>query len=186
MKNKFLHFILLFLLLSLFACSQEKGISVPKTLVTINDYILTLDEFEYQLAAELELDQDFKLTRQAKTAFLEQLIRKELLLQEAKNLKLDRKEKFVRAIERYWESTLIRDLIDLKSKEISKKAYVQQNEIEAHYQAAKESNKDLPLLDSYKERITNDFKEKKKSRMLEEWISELRKNAAVMINDDLL
>jgi hypothetical protein len=90
----------------------------------INDYHLTLDEFQDQLAAELKLEKDFKLTEEAKREFLEGLIRKELLIQEAKRLKLDRKEKFVRAIERYWESTLIRDIMDLKGKEIAKKIFV--------------------------------------------------------------
>ena len=121
MNKSLLYSLLFFLSLSLFCCSREKA-EEGKILSRINDYNLTLDEFQYQLAAELELDKDFKLTNEAKKEFLEQLIRKELLIQEAKKLKLDRKDKFVRAIERYWESTLIRDLMDLKCQEIAKKS----------------------------------------------------------------
>jgi len=50
----------------------------------------------------LNLDREFKLTQKAKKDFLDQLIVKEVMIQEAKKRNLDRKEKFVRAIERYW------------------------------------------------------------------------------------
>jgi len=171
--------------MSLFCCSQEKP-EETKILSRINDYNLTLDEFEYELAAELELDKDFKLTYEAKKEFLEQLIRKELLIQEAKKLKLDRKDKFVRAIERYWESTLIRDVIDLKSREIGKKAYVSQEEIEIRYKEMKESEEEIPPLKEIQEQISKELKEKKKTRMLEQWISNLRKNAKIEIAEELL
>ncbi len=177
--------LLLFLSMSLFGCSQEKP-EETKVLSRINDYYLTLDEFEYQLASELELDKDFKLTNEAKKEFLEQLIRKELLIQEAKKLKLDRKDKFVRTIERYWESTLIRDLIDLKSKEIEKQTYVSQQEIEMRYKEMKESGNKLLPLQEIRDKISKELKGKKKTRMLEEWISDLRKNAKVEIAEELL
>jgi peptidyl-prolyl cis-trans isomerase C len=170
---------------SLFCCSPEKP-QEGKILSRINDYNLTLDEFQSQLAAELELDKDFKLTQEAKREFLEELIRKELLIQEARKLKLDRKEKFVRAMERYWESTLIRDMIDLKSKEIERRTYVSQEEIETRYKHMKESEEKLPPFKHVEEQIAKELKEKKKTRMLEEWISNLRKTARVEIAEELL
>ena len=171
--------------MSLFCCSQEKP-EETEIVSRINDYNLTLDEFQCQLAAELELDKDFKLTEQAKRDFLEELIRKELLIQEAKKLKLDRKDKFVRTIERYWESTLIRDIIDLKSKKIEKKTYVSREEIEMRYKEMKKSDEKLPSLKEIEEQIGKELKEKKKTRMLEEWISDLRKNARIEIHEELL
>ena len=176
---------LLFLSLILFCCSQDKA-EKSKIVCRINDYILTLDDFEYQLAAELEFDEDFKLTEEAKREFLEELIRKELLIQEAKKLELDRKDEFVRAIERYWESTLIRDLIDLKSKEINKKTYVSQEEIETRYKEMKASEEKLPPLKEIQEEISKELREEKKSDMLKEWIDDLRKNAKVEIVEELL
>lgn len=169
----------------LFCCSQEKQ-EETKTLSRINNYNLTLDEFEYQLAAELELDKDFKLTREAKKEFLEQLIRKELLIQEAKKLRLDRKDKFMRTIERYWESTLIRDVIELKSKEIEKKVYVSEDEIEIRYKEMKESGNKLLPLQEIRDIISKELKEKKKTMMLEKWISDLRKKARIEIAEELL
>lgn len=185
MKKASFCWLLFCLSLSLFCCSQEKP-EETKTLARINNYNLTLDEFEYQLAAELELDKDFKLTREAKKEFLEQLIRKELLIQEAKKLRLDRKDKFIRTIERYWESTLIRDVIELKSKEIEKKAYVSEDEIEIRYKEMKESGNKLLPLQEIRDKIGKELKDKKKTRMLEKWISDLRKKAEIEIAEELL
>ena len=184
MKKRFLC-LLFFLSLNLFCCSQDHS-EEGRILAKVNDYHLTLEEFQRQLAAELELDRDYKLTREAKKEFLEGLIRKELLIQEAKRLELDRDEKFVRAIERYWESTLIRDLVEQKGKEIAQRTLVSQEEIEGYYKEMQKPEERLPPLKELKEKITEELKEKKKTRILKEWINELRTNAKIEINQKLL
>lgn len=174
--KKYIFFLLVsFLPLSLFYCTQETQ-EKAEILARINQYNLTLEEFQNKMAAELNLDTDFKLTREAKKEFLEGLIEKELLIQEAKKLELDRKEKFIRTIERYWESTLIRDLIEIKGKQISKRILISEEEIEAA----------SPPLSEPKEKIIEDLKERKKTRMLKEWINDIRKSAKIEINQDLL
>jgi len=185
MKKSFFYLLLLILFTQLFSCSQDQT-KEGKILARINDYKLTIGEFQYQLAAEIELDEDFKLTEKAKREFLERLISKELLIQEAKKLKLDRKEKFVSAIERYWESTLIRDLMEIKGKEISQRVLVSREEVEAYYNDMKKTAKKIPPLTELQEEITRKLKEKKKTKMLMEWIDDLRKNANIKIDQDFL
>ena len=185
MKKTFLYSLLSILILCLTHCSQEKTEEI-KILTRINDCDLSLDEFERQLTEELELNKDYKLTKEAKKEFLEGLIRKELLIQEAKKLKLDRRDKFVKAIERYWESTLIRDIIELKGRELSKRSYVSQDEIEARYREMAKSAEDVAPLNEIQERIIKELKEEKRTRMLEEWINDLRRNAKIEIFEDLL
>lgn len=185
MKKSFLYLLLSALSFCLFCCASEDT-EKHTILASINDYNLTLEEFQYQLAAELELDKDYKLTKEAKKEFLEGLIRKELLIQEAKRVNLDRKEKFVRAIERYWESTLIRDLMEMRGKEISQRILVSQEEIEACYRDMKKSDESLSPLSELQEKITEDLKEKKKTKMLKEWINDLRKKAKIQINEEFL
>lgn len=185
MKRIFFFLCLSFLCFNLFCCSQEKQ-GNQKIIAKINDYNLTFDEFQYQLAAELKMDREFKLTGRAKEEFLEGLIRKELLIQEAVKLKLERKEKFIKAIERYWESTLIRNLIDLKANEISKKVVVSHEEVEACYREKKNSDTTVPPIEVLRNEIGESLREKKKSRILQEWISSLRKNANIEINQELL
>jgi hypothetical protein len=185
MKKTFIYLLLLVLFLHLFSCTQDQA-KEDKILAKINDYNLTIDEFQYQLAAELEMDEDFKLTKEAKAEFLEGLIRKELLIQEAKRLKLDRKEKFIKAIERYWENTLIRDLVEMKGEKISNRILISQEEIDAYYNDIKKPEKKLPPLAELREKIAEVLKEKKKTRMLKEWIGGLRKKAGIEINEELL
>jgi peptidyl-prolyl cis-trans isomerase C len=185
MKKYLLILFALSLLASLFCCSKEDE-KRAKILSRINNYSLTIDEFEGQLAAELEFDKNFKLTRQAKKEFLDELIFKELFIQEAKKMKLDRKDKFVRSIERYWESSLIRDLIDLKSEEIDKKVSVTQEEITDYYNEKKQNDQATPPLARIKDKVRHELKEKKKSRMLKEWTDGLRENAEIEIDQNLL
>jgi len=185
MKKSFIYLFLLVLFLHLFSCTQEQA-KEDKILAEINDYNLIIDEFQYQLAVELEMYEDFKLTKEVKKEFLEELIRKELLIQEAKKLKLDGKKKFIRAIERYWESTLIRDLVEIKGEEISNRILISREEIETCYNDMKKPRKKLPLLAELREKIAEGLKEKKKTRMLKEWIDDLRKNARIEINEELL
>jgi uncharacterized membrane protein YfhO len=170
----------------LLGCAKDNA-KEDKILCTINGYNMPLSEFQRQLAEEVEFDRDFKLTQEAKKAFLEELIKKEILIQEAKKLKLDRREKFIRAIERYWESTLIRDLMELKYDDINSRVYVSEEEIEAWYNEMKQSEgKNLKRLNELKEEIRAQVREEKKTRMVEEWISSLRKASNIEIKEDLL
>ena len=180
------HFLYFVFFLSFFSsCVQDKT-DDGKVLCRINERNLPLVDFQRQLAEELELKSDFKLTQEAKRNFMEGLIRKELLIQEAKKLNLDRKDKFVKTIERYWESTLIRDLMDLKCEEINKRIYVSEEEIEARYQEIKEMEDRISPLSEIDDQVREALKEEKKTRLLEEWINDLRKKASVEINEDLL
>jgi len=185
MKKGLVYLALSGLILCLFCCTSENKEEYT-ALAKINDYTLSLEEFQNQLAAEIEFDKDFKLTKEAKKRFLEELIRKELLIQESKRCNLDKKEKFVRAIERYWEYTLIRDLMDMKGKEISKKILISQEEIEASYRERKKSDDNLPPISKLQDKISEDLRERKKTRMVKEWINDLKEKAKIQINEKLL
>ena len=186
MGKKSIYWLLLIILSSfLFCCSQGKS-EENKILAKINDYTLTLDEFQTQLAQEARFDKDFKVTQEAKKTFLDQLITKEILIQEAKRRNLDRKEKFIRAIERYWESTLIRDLMEMEQQKIEKRTLVSEEEIEKRYNEMKKSDNNLPQLDSIRHQISKKIIEDKKQRLLEEWNDQLRKRAKIEINEELL
>ncbi len=175
----------LIMALSLYACGSDQG-GKSTVLAKINDYNLLLDEFQVQLSQELEYDQDFKLTPEAKKSFLEEIVSKELLIQEAKKMDLDRKEKFMRTIERYWEATLIRDIMEIKGQEIGKKIVISESEIKLAYEKKYRSGENIPAIDAVREDILKNLKDNKKTGMLKEWIMALRKNADIQINDDIL
>jgi hypothetical protein len=167
-------------------CSGGQTDSKSPVLARINDYQLTVDEFERQLVAETRYDTDYKLTREAKTQLLEELIRKELLIQEAKRLELDRQDSFMRAIERYWESTLIRDLMNLKGKEIGARIYLTEEEVEGHYQQLKNQGYVEGALEEVRPKIADQLLEEKKTAKLRQWVDEMRQSADIKIDQSLL
>ncbi len=180
------YLLILLIIASLFlGCSSENG-DQGEVLATINDYKLYLDDFQRQLAEEVELDHEFKITDEAKKGFLEEIIKKEILIQEAKKYKLDQEENFRRTIERYWESTLIRNLMEVKGREIDKLTTVSQEEIKDYYLKMKQTRDDLPTFDDMEEAVMKIIKEDKKTQQLEVWITDLRKKAKVESNLELL
>ena len=176
---------MLCLSLSVFSCTKKEA-NEEKVIAKINDYPLTLDEFQYELASQMELDKNFKLTKEAKRQFLDQLIQKELLIQEAKRLKLDTREEFRRAIEKYWEATLIKNLLELKGKEIAKRTLVSEEEIADRYKKMLENDPNLPPLSKLRPQIENRIREEKKTKLLKEWMDGLKRHAKIQINKDLL
>lgn len=185
MSRCYLVAIVFIVIIGFYGCSQDHT-DQTQTLATINDYRLSLKDFQRQLAQELEFIPDAKLTQEVKKAFLDEIIRKEVLIQEAKKMGLDQQEKFIHAIERYWESTLIRNLIELKSEEIQKRILISEEEIKDYYSRMEKTTKETPLLEQYREHIINMLKEQKKTRMLGEWINAIKDQSKIQINNELL
>jgi len=157
-----------------------------KVLARVNDYEISVDDFQTQLAQEKEFEKDFKLTDAIKRQFLDDLIRKEVLVQEAKRMDLDRQRDFMKTIERYWESTLVRNLIARKSSEIDKKILVSEEEIEQRFRRMQKQNGDLPSLKGVHDVLERKIREAKKSAALQDWMDSLYEKADVEIDTDLL
>ena len=185
MKKTFFCIGVVFLFVSLLSCSPDQKTD-DEIVARINDRALTLSECQRRIAMAVDLHEDYKLTKKAQGEILEELIRKELLIQEAKRLQLDRKENFVRAIERHWESTLIRNLMELKGEEFSQRILVSEDEIRAVHNETKNRKAQLEPLETLREEIVRRIREDKKTAMLRDWIDDLRRKAAVEINEELL
>lgn len=176
--------LIVFAAMSLWSCSSGTS-EEAAILATINEYRLTAEDFKAQLTEHMNLDAGFKLDAATSKDFLEQIIRKELLIQEAVKRKLDRNEKFIKAIERYWEAALIRNLMDLKTQETAQGVVVSQEEIREYYQKlAKESV--MPPFADMEPVLREDLLERKKTRAIDQWINDLRTNANIKINQELL
>ncbi|MBI9088595.1 MAG: hypothetical protein JEZ12_05230 [Desulfobacterium sp.] len=174
----------LFFTLPLFGCSPDD--SLPQSgkneiLVTINNSTITLAEFNELIKFEAYVDPELDLTAESKHRFLNYLIRKELMIQEASRLKLDQKEEFVRTIEKYWESTLIRNLLHRKTEAFRKEILITDDEIETYYKDNK-TELDRPL-ETAKDKIRDILESKKLEEKLAHWHLGLRKSASITINN---
>lgn len=152
--------------------------------IQINDSKISLEEFNDLMKFEAYADPEMDLTADTRDQFINYLVRKELLIQEAARLKLDSKKEFVLTIETYWEATLIRNLLDLKSIELRKKVLITDDEINAYYTKNKE-NFSQPY-EAVKERIKKDLESKKLEEQIEAWTLGLKKSADISINEALI
>lgn len=100
---------------------------VSREAVKVNGRLVTLDEF----AKAYEEKAATCPVRPDKKQFLDDLVTREILIQEAKRLGLDREEPFRRSIQNYYEQTLLKNLTQKKMSDI--KVSVSEEEIASYY-----------------------------------------------------
>ncbi len=168
------------------ACSTAPSDPDQQVIARINGYELTLDEYEAGFVRELEYDSTYKATARARKEFLDRMIRQELLIQEAVSRKMDKEKAFIRTIEKYWEATLIKNLMEAQMKEIQTKTFVTDQEIKARYGQLKAQKKNLPPLEQVEQKIAQTLKQEKQTALVDQWVDSLKKKADITIYNELL
>lgn len=123
---------------------------------------------------------------ETKKEIIDEMIQKELLLQEAQKQNLDKEKSFMKTIELYWEQTLIKNLIEKKSREIAATVEVTENEIQQYYNKIKETDPSLPNMMSMRKEIKDFLTSQKQTLALDEWVESLKKQADIQIDQELL
>jgi hypothetical protein len=146
--------LLVFLLLS--GCGQNPGTHADRdAVVVVNNYSLTREEFENEFKASAYSEID---TPESRKNFLNTLIDRKLILQYAQTEGLDKEKNFLKSIEKFWEQSLLKIVLDKKTREIESKIVL------ADWQA----------------------KRTEEAKVMSDWLSELRKKARVTIKDGVL
>lgn len=149
-KALYLIFIVL-LIMNLNSCAREKP--SKEVLATIDDYTLYTEDFLF----ETQLYPPSHLERLTKEQILDDLIQKKLLLLEAQRQDLDKDPAFMKMVEHFWEQSLLRSLLEKKSKEI---------------------------LSSLK--VPEEERSQKASQMMQQWVEDLKKSTKIRINKEAL
>jgi predicted HNH restriction endonuclease len=89
-----------------------------KVLVKINNYSLTVADFEAETHGKLPGGLTAGDLEKVKAGLLDALITKKLLIQEAQKQNFDKDKAFVKEIERYWEQALLKLLYKKRSLEL--------------------------------------------------------------------
>ena len=92
---------------------------VQTKLAIVNGYAITAQAFRRHLAEREALHGPEVLSEKEKGEILSESIERELLIQEAVRLGLEKEKSFRESIERYWEQTLISGLIKRKVAELA-------------------------------------------------------------------
>ena len=180
MKKVFLGILLFSLFLT--GCSSGNNNAENKIVAQINKYKMTMDDLRYEFKNAPYDEEAFLKTENGRKKYLNGLIEKEILLQEAQRHGIDREKDFMKSIENYWEQALLRILLERRSKEIAGLVNVYDNEIEEYY---KNSGEDQPL-SKVKNEIRDIIKQKKQTDAMDTWIDELKKRSYIKVNEEVL
>ena len=173
-----------FLLIAIFAagcCPMPK--EKKETLAKINNYEISRAEFEQEFLSSSFARAD---TLESRKEFLENLINRKLILQDAQKTGLDKAKSFLKMIERFWEQSLLKLTLDVKTKEIAGAAFVSDKEIEEAYnKLQKEGKADKAYEQMYKQ-LKWEITRSKESQAMAEWVARLRRQADIKVNEQLL
>jgi len=135
MKRNGLIFIMaVSVLFLLHACTQQEG-QKGSYLAKVGKATITQADYERELKSLPEFAQQLFEGPEGKERFLDELIKKELLYQEAQKKGLDKEEEFTQKIEEFKKITLIGYLLE---KEVEEKAEVTDQEVKNYYEQNKE------------------------------------------------
>lgn len=148
--------LLLCIIIFLSGCCQNMcGTTTDETVITINNYNITRVEFEKEFKNSTYGKTD---TPESRKDFLESLINRKLILQQAQKEGLDKEKSFLNMIEKFWEQSLLKIALDKKTKEIESK-------ISASGWESKRDEAD---------------------KLMNEWINGLRTKANIKVNESIL
>jgi len=148
----------------------------------VNKYEMTAEDLKYELG-NIAYDETRLLKREdGRREYIDRLLEKEILLQEAQRQGLDREGDFMKSIENYWEQALLKLLLQRKSSELSGLVNVDEDEIKKYYK----DSRDPQPFSKVKGDIRRIIKQKKDTEAMNAWIEDLRKKSHIKINDELL
>jgi len=164
-------------------CCQLNKQKKNKVLVRINNYEITVDEFNKDFNDSAYARRD---DTQSKKDFLNFLIDKKLMLQEAQGLGLDKEKSFLDMVESFWEQSLLKLIIERKSKEIASSVQVSDKEIQDAYQTLLKQGKVDKDYYMVRDQIRWDLIKEKETKMMNDWINSLKAKADIEIDYKLM
>jgi hypothetical protein len=176
---KVVNFSLIIAIALILASGCAKKPDKSQVVAEINNYLVTTDD----LRDEAKLS----IYSASKEQILQNIIYKELLLQEAQRLNLDKNKDFMKEIENYWKQALIKRLINMKGNEFLAFSQVSNDEIKAEYERlSKESDGKIKSFKEMSGEIREMLRVRKAQVSLDNWIAGLRKNAEINKYDEVL
>lgn len=169
----------LILLILAFIAGCGGGMQKEKNILAkVNNYEITKEEFEQEFSESSFAKVN---TERSRKDFLENLITRKLILQDAQAKGLDKEKRFLKTIEKFWEQSLFKIAVDKKTKEIAGSVSVSDKEIEAYYNNLRKEGKTDKLYEQAYSQLKWEITKHKESEALSQWLAQLRKNADIKI-----
>lgn len=116
---------------------ENRSAEDRRVLARINNYKMTAQDFIDRVDFVLASKYFTVEPNEAKEELLDELITRNVLIQQAQRQNLDKERTFMREIERYWEQSLLKSVLKRKSEEIAEDIQVEDSEIINEYQRMK-------------------------------------------------
>ena len=169
-----------------FSMSGCGGVATPEgkeILAEVDDYEISIHEFEAEFRNSHYGTVD---TAEARRQFLDTLIDRKLILQDAQRQSVDKDASFLKMIERFWEQSLLKLMLEKKTREIARATAVTEHEIEEAYGAVSDKEKLDKTYAQMHDQLRWDLTKRRESQMMDEWIADLHKRATIKIHEVLL
>ena len=150
--------ILIFLLLLIWPLGCCPTTHKKQVLAKVNNYEITLAEFDEEFKNSPLINRDNN--PESRADFLQFLINRKLILQDAEAKGLYKNKDFLKMIEHFWEQSLLKLALEKKSREISTAISVSGAE--------------------------EDIAREKEAAAMDDWVVKLKKQAHIQINEALL
>ena len=173
---------LVFLVL-LAGCGSVSSKEDKKILAIINNYEITLEEFQQEFKDSAYGRND---TLQSRKEFLGNLINQKLILQDAQRKGLDKDMDFLKMIERFWEQSLLKMALEKKTAEAVGSAFVSDKDIEEAYQRMVQKGQTDKPYDQLYNQIKWEITKLRETKLMNAWIERLRSQALIQIKSELL
>jgi hypothetical protein len=160
----------------------EKAPMKP-AVVTINNYSISLAEFDREFRDSPMAKKD---TREARKQFLDMLINRKLILQEAQKLGLDKDAEFLKSIERFWEQSLLKAYLDRKTQEVAGQIFISDFAVEQAYKNLQAEGKTEKSYAEMYRTLKWDLARAKEAELMDKWLKDLKSKAAIEVNTGLL
>jgi len=156
--------------------------TVTNPVIIVNGYSVSLEEFEEEWGNAFQKDG----SSQAKIEFAEKLIERKLLLQKAQALGLDTDPSFLLSVQRFWEQSLLKLVLEERSQVFAENIQVSDADVSAYYKLIAEENEAPTDFNDMKESIRYRLRREKAKRAMDAWILELRNNSDITIDKKAL
>lgn len=186
MKYYKIPIILALLLGQLYGCGPSN--EGDRVIATANGENIFVRDLKRELDLYYKRDPLFKITPPTLEDQLNMIIDRRLLIQKAKQQRLDEKEKFINTIKTFWEQTLIRDLMVYKEEEFGESVSVSEGEVKDYYLVIVKESGELPVepYEALKEDIRERILGQKIQKLFKEWLDGIKSTADIKINTKLL
>ena len=167
--------------------SRRSGVSNEKPVVRVNKLQLTKSDLQEELKTRVVPLRGAQASDEQEPEWLTQLIDRELLVQEAQRLGLNREQDFMRTVEHFWKQALIKQLVSRKGREINAGLHIYEPQIEAYYKKlAQEKGGAIEPLSVLRKDIVRTLEEETADQAMEDWLVNLRKNAHISVDRETL